>query len=138
MTTYDYSRDGRPAYAHEKHYIIKRYVDFTAKAGVAADVWNLFDVPIYSLIQQMVCVRLTSAGGVCTVTVADATPTAFETNLDLNGTGYITLNDNTNVYYSAAGVVSMTVNNNNSAAKFWLFAEVIDLSESANYAAYLA
>lgn len=138
MTTYDYSRDGRPAYASEKHYIIKRYIDFTAKAGVAADVWNLFDIPIYSFLQGMFCVRLTAAGAAHTVTISDSTPTAIETNLDINGTGYIILNDNVNLYYSAASVMSMTVNNSNTAAKFWLVAELFDLSDQANYAAYLA
>lgn len=139
MTTYDYSRDGRPAYADEKHYVIKRYIDFTAKAAVALDVWNLCDIPIYSFVQSISCLRITAAGAGCTADIADVTlGTTYESNLNLNGTGYIAVDDASNIYYAAADVLKMTLDHSNTAAKFWIFVEIIDLSDQTNYAAYLA
>ena len=135
MTAYDYSIAAeRPAYSQEKSWVLKRYLDFTKTAAVASDVWTIAHIPINQLLVASYCARVTSAGGVCTVTVASVSNAHnLEANLDLNGTGFIAINDVVTEFFPAVDTIAVTINNSNTAAKFWLVFNFIDLSESANH-----
>jgi len=132
MTTYDYSLSGRGAYAHERHWMQMRYIDNVARPAVSGDDWRIMDIPARSLVIATSCLRIAD-GGAITVDVGDSSSaTTFESNLSLNGTGLIAINDATlPVYYSAANYVTLHWDAASAAAKFWIIFEIVDVSPIA-------
>jgi len=136
MVAYDYSvAPERPAYSENIRWTLKRFVDFTKTIGTATDVWTIAHIPANQFLMGSYCARVTAAGAGCTVTVGSVTNAhAFEANLDVNGTGYIAINDlATPEFYPAVDTITMLINNTNAAAQFWLVFDFIDLSDSANH-----
>jgi len=143
MTDYDFSLSGRPAY-RDPHYFDGAFIDTTLQNATSGDYWYFFVTPSDVLLKRAFAIRTVSSNGTATIDVLNDVGSTFESNLDLNGTGYIVINDlsmprwvedsyrtyNWNplqglgVHFNRLGV---SWDQDVTKAKFWIILEYIDL-----------
>jgi len=99
-----------------------RKLDFSVNPVKSGDLVNVFSIPAGSIVTKLATIVKTVEGTTCTVTIGDAdSATNYDASVDLNATtaAYTTPGTDTcanGKWYSAAGTISLTMNNDASAA----------------------
>lgn len=124
--------DGKQEQKHlgNEYVFVSTLLDFTVKAGAAADVVQALKIPAGALVDEVFCVVKTAQGATCTATVGDgADADGWDASVNLNAAANVTTSalEGTDAYavgkyYATADTIDLVLGHTTDAAKIYVAA----------------